>query len=153
MGRKGFLRYVRDLISRNSVDLSTVLDPHISGSKVDGVVNRIGYNKHVKVNAVGFFFGIWVLWNGEALDVEIIFTSFQFVNLLVYTRFVPWLLTVVYANSKGRARELLWFALKDVGSICQLAWLVAGDFNEVSSRLKKTGGMMLNVLIFRGVNG
>lgn len=47
------------------------------------------------------------MWSRDAFDVEVVSTSTQFVNLLVYSKHVPWLLTILYANPKDWVRELL----------------------------------------------
>lgn len=58
-----------------------------------------------------------------------------------------------YTNPNDHACKLLFFAFKEIDSIHKLPWLVDGNFNEVSCKYDKSRGSLLNISLFRVLNG
>lgn len=123
-GSKVFLHIAKDIVHCHKVDLLVILETHISGSKAYGVISCLGFSGSAKVDVVGFSRGIWVLWRREMLDIEVLSSSSQFINLLVYNKNKPWILTILYANPKDKVRELLWNSLTEINYAYNLPWLV-----------------------------
>lgn len=83
-GNKKFLGAVKDLIHIHIMDFLVILEPQISGFATDAVINHIGFDKNVKVDAISFSSGIYVMWNDNIGSVNVISLSPQYIDLLVY---------------------------------------------------------------------
>lgn len=62
------------------LDIVSLLEPRISGSKADAVIAKLGLPHSHQVEAVGYFFfgGIWIGWK-DSVKVEIIHNNPQFI--------------------------------------------------------------------------
>lgn len=80
------------------------------------------------MEAEGYSGEIWVLWEGEEIEVEIILVHKQFIHLVVNPRKQgEWQLTIIYASPRATERLELWHELgKD---LLASPWCVMGDFN------------------------
>ncbi|KAL0440717.1 UNVERIFIED_CONTAM: hypothetical protein Sradi_0010600 [Sesamum radiatum] len=77
---------------------------------------------------------IWIAWNDEFIDVDILDIGTQFVHcrVLIHEMHEPILTTVVYGANDVSARRELWQGLTDLAvSLENVPWLVGGDFNAV----------------------
>ncbi|KAL0285821.1 UNVERIFIED_CONTAM: hypothetical protein Scaly_2807700 [Sesamum calycinum] len=77
---------------------------------------------------------IWLAWNGEFIDVDIVDIEVQFIHcrILIRSLHISVMVTVVYGDNEIGARRDLWQALCSMaGLIGQEPWLVGGDFNAV----------------------
>lgn len=119
-----------------------ILEPRISGSGADSVIERTGFPYQLRVEAEGFSGDIWVLWRDIEFEVKEIFRRKQILHLwLKHTSTaMEWFLSCVYGSPRVREREELW------QSICSLAdtgiqhWCLLGDFNAYLNVADKEGG-------------
>ncbi|KAL0342675.1 UNVERIFIED_CONTAM: hypothetical protein Scaly_1930100 [Sesamum calycinum] len=77
---------------------------------------------------------IWIAWNDEFIDVDILDIGTQFVHcrVLIHEMHEPILTMVVYGANDVSARRELWQGLTDLAvSLENVPWLVGGDFNAV----------------------
>ncbi|XP_019188304.1 PREDICTED: uncharacterized protein LOC109182610 [Ipomoea nil] len=110
-------------------DIVALLEPKVSGSQADSICSSFNFSDWVRIEAVGYSAGIWILWK-NTLSVAIIHTHPQFVTLQVNDRMDhPWYLSFVYANPMPSLRRYLYADLIGPDS----AWLTIGDFNSVAS--------------------
>ncbi|XVF57141.1 hypothetical protein PTKIN_Ptkin06aG0180000 [Pterospermum kingtungense] len=72
-----FARVMKDMLRRYKPVLVGLLEPKISGSHADEICCNFGFDQWLRVEAVGYSGGIWILWKDE-IDVEIISTHPQF---------------------------------------------------------------------------
>lgn len=80
------------------------------------------------------------MWRQESLSVEIMATSNQLIHALIKRQNQPeWLFSAIYASPNPKNRQRLWDSLRGARDVHDLAWLVAGDFNQVSSPQEKRG--------------
>lgn len=52
-----------------------------------------------------------------------------------------WIMTGVYGRNNPKERRLLWRELENMASNFDEPWIVAGDYNAVSSSEEKLGGL------------
>lgn len=64
--------------------------------------------------------------------------------MLVKETVVSWLLLVVYVFPKAYIRNKLWQYIWQLGSIVNIAWVVAGDVNKPLDNDDKRGGKPVN---------
>ncbi|KAL0304623.1 UNVERIFIED_CONTAM: hypothetical protein Sangu_3074100 [Sesamum angustifolium] len=77
---------------------------------------------------------IWLAWNDEFIDVDIVDIGVQFIHcrILIRSMHTSVMVTVAYGDNEIGARRDLWQALCTMaGLIGQEPWLVGGDFNAV----------------------
>ncbi|KAK4381487.1 hypothetical protein Sango_2963400 [Sesamum angolense] len=77
---------------------------------------------------------IWIAWNDELIEVDILNVGSQFMHcrVLVHEVHETILITVVYGANEVSTRRELWQGLIDLAvTIGNEPWLVGGDFNAV----------------------
>lgn len=125
------IRYLKEVVRIQKPHILGILEPKISGCKADEVCNRLGFDDWVRVEAVGFSGGIWVLWR-DSIQAKIIKTYPQFVLMQVREQDQePWMFSIVYGSPSHGLRKHLWSTLNDKNIRLDDAWLAAGDFNAV----------------------
>ncbi|KAL0300285.1 UNVERIFIED_CONTAM: Retrovirus-related Pol polyprotein from type-2 retrotransposable element R2DM [Sesamum angustifolium] len=84
---------------------------------------------------------IWIAWNDDFIDVDILNIGSQFVHCRVLKHDIhePILLTVVYGANEVSARRELWQGLTEQAVSVNLPWLVGGDFNAVLDMSEVSG--------------
>lgn len=125
----------------NNLDIVTLQEPRISGSKGLDVIRRLGFQYHLIVEARGFSGGIWILWNRPDLSITSIQSHEQFLHVKITDDvFSPWFLTVIYASPRAAERNELWDNMLNLSYSISAEWLVIGDFNEIAAPSEKKGG-------------
>ncbi|KAL0307681.1 UNVERIFIED_CONTAM: hypothetical protein Scaly_2975200 [Sesamum calycinum] len=84
---------------------------------------------------------IWIAWNDNFIDVDILDIRTQFVHcrVLIHDMHEPILTTVVYGANDVSARRELWQGLTDLAVSVDLSWLVGRDFNAVLDMSEVSG--------------
>lgn len=127
------LHTLKDMIKVHRPAILGILEPKISGVKADDVCNKLGFDDWVRVEALGFSGGIWVLWK-NSIKVNIIKTHPQFIMMQVKEdNQDPWCLAVVYGSPSHSLRKRLWRDLRKERLDFNYPWLAVGDFNAVVS--------------------
>ncbi|XP_008221396.1 PREDICTED: uncharacterized protein LOC103321374 [Prunus mume] len=136
-----------ELIKIQSIDILFVCEPRIGGDKALKMVKSLGFSNFEVVDPTGFSEGLWLLWNANKVNVEIIGTSDQTISAYVswYGRSL-WIFTGIYANPCSTKRAKLWEYLNFVANCHQMSWLIAGDFNDMIKTNDKMGGIPLHRL-------
>ncbi|CAL8098739.1 unnamed protein product [Prunus armeniaca] len=113
----------------------------LMAKKAMDIVQSLGFSCFEVVDPVGFLGGLWLLWHGDRVKVEVLGTMDQAITACVsWPGQVPWMLTVVYAKPCNCKREKLWDYLTFVASCHKMPWLLARDFNEMFQVEDKLGG-------------
>lgn len=129
---KEFIRTARLLLKSHKPQILALLETKTSRMAADSVCKKLGYSNWVRVEAVGFSGGIWILW-GDDLNLEVRFTHPQFVILNVNLDKKDWNLVIVYASPSASLRKRLWEDLNPKSLNLLNAWIACGDFNAVRS--------------------
>ncbi|XP_019170452.1 PREDICTED: uncharacterized protein LOC109166023 [Ipomoea nil] len=131
-GGRNFQRILQTLLKNHKPDLIGLVEPRVSGDHANDICSKLGFDDWVRVEAIGFSGGIWVLWN-KPLEITVEFTHPQFILLQVKELSgPPWVLAVVYASPTQHLRRRLWSALRANQQNILHPWLAAGDFNTVT---------------------
>ena len=97
----------------------------------DSICNKSGFDQWVRVEAIGYGRGIWILWK-ESLQVEILKSHPQFIHLRIGRGDEKtWLISVVYGSPNASLRRSLWKDLHKGSLELNEAWLIMGDFNSI----------------------
>ncbi|CAL2255075.1 unnamed protein product [Prunus armeniaca] len=130
---------IKDLKKAYVIDVFAVLEPRISGPRALSVAQSLGFSHYHIIDASGFSGGVWLLWNGNSVSLQVVAHSSQSIIALVTLRNHRWLLIVVYANPCPGIREALWKYFDGLIKASNLPWLVLGDFNDIVSMDEKCG--------------
>lgn len=129
---KAFKRTLKQFCRDHSPSLVCLLEPKVSGSHANKICKDLDFDEWIRVEAVGFSGGIWILWK-DTLSISILNTHPQYVNLQVQEpNATPWLLSVVYGSPYASLRRKLFEDLSAQKFDPQTQWLICGDFNAVT---------------------
>ncbi|CAI9105145.1 OLC1v1004004C1 [Oldenlandia corymbosa var. corymbosa] len=129
----------KELKNRFQPDVVAILEPRITGGKADYFVKRSRFDRSFRIEADGFFGGIWLLCK-EDVRVTILKCHEQFIHTRIMKGSVELLVTFVYANPNPTLRRPLWDMLSKLGdSICE-PWLIGGDMNCTLHESERKGG-------------
>jgi len=108
-----------------------LVETKISVNKADTVCNKLKFDGRFHIEANGFSGGIWVLWNKDDFQLNIVTSSEQYVTMQVsHNLGETWFFSAIYANPHESQQEELWTDLEDFLRTNTTSWPLAGDFNE-----------------------
>lgn len=127
--RRAFLHLCKDVRPY----IVGLLEPRTSGAAADKVCRSFGFDNWVRIEAMGFCGGIWVLWDNN-LDMEVITTNPQFILCKVRKGVgEEAYISFVYGIPKHNLRRKLWEGLSYDDWNMQGTWITVGDYNVVLS--------------------
>ncbi|XP_061368719.1 uncharacterized protein LOC133311659 [Gastrolobium bilobum] len=123
------------------VGMVAILEPRVIGNKAASIIRSLGFSNKLIVEAHGFSGGIWLVWNSCDVNISLISQHDQFIHCWVEVAGLKgFFWAAVYVNPQEGKRRLLWEELKQIGRTMDEAWLLTGDFNEITSAEEKRGG-------------
>ncbi|KAK8670959.1 hypothetical protein V6N13_037571 [Hibiscus sabdariffa] len=110
------------------------MEPRISGHKAESVISSLGFLNSHRVEAIGFFGGIWIAWY-DIVKVDILWNHFQFIHYRVTAKDdgCSIFTTTIYACPNAMQCKLLWHHLRMLAESIQSLWILFGDFNATLS--------------------
>lgn len=125
-----FLREVKELMRVHQLMIVVLLEPKISGENAMDVCKQLRKSHWIRSEADGFSGGIWVLWDGDSIQVSPRYIYHQFIHMEVVSgRRRRWEFSAVYASPQAFLQRDLWNALNHI--FVDVAWVLVGDFNCV----------------------
>ncbi|XP_074315106.1 uncharacterized protein LOC141651286 [Silene latifolia] len=103
-GNRNKISALKEVVKTYKPSILALVETHMGGNHAENIRQIIGYDGHIRVDAIGFSGGIWVYWK---------------TNLI---KFEP-----VYEDST------LWTELENFARTNNKPWLMAEDFNETRS--------------------
>ncbi|MFQ6648100.1 hypothetical protein Gotur_021108 [Gossypium turneri] len=136
-----FLRAFREYNNQHKLDIFSLLEPRISGTKADTIIAKLGWYKSYRVEAVGFSRGIWIGWK-NSIGLEVIGNHPQFILSCIYSNLHPnpTFVAFVYGTPNKLKRKILWNDLSRSIPLGYDPWMAIGDFNAILSSDDKKGG-------------
>ena len=108
------------------------METRINGSHADKVVKKFGWDGVFRVDLDRFAGVIWVFWECNIWQVNIISHCSQVVHMKFNDgKGMSWYFSACYGRPQRVLRERLWLSLKNFANSIDGPWLVAGDFNAV----------------------
>lgn len=137
-----FHRHLRHLVESHKPNMLALLEPKVHSNKsISRICHYASLNRFACVEAQGFSGGIWLLWDDESIDFELVAADHQTIMGIVRFRHQVFsVLSVVYASPHYVLRSSLWGYLKTLGNLIAIPWLLVGDWNQVISQEDKLGG-------------
>ncbi|XP_031127729.1 uncharacterized protein LOC116029829 [Ipomoea triloba] len=128
----GFRRALLLLVNNVKANLIGLVEPRISGSAADRACRSFGFDNWIRVKAVGFSGGIWLLWRNN-INVEVMATNPQFILTKVSKgNGTVGLVSFVYSNPSHHFRKKLWNSLSIDNFSLNEEWISVGDYNAVT---------------------
>lgn len=95
----GFCAVVHGLRRLFHCNVLAVVEPRVSGVRVDKIIEKFKFEYSLRVEAQGMSGGIWLLWNQSRISRKIMDSSRHFIHgIMNEGNTDAWLFTVVYAN-------------------------------------------------------
>ncbi|GLT52118.1 hypothetical protein SLA2020_254760 [Shorea laevis] len=141
-----FRRRISDLKIQYSPSIMLILETKLSGQDAREAAANCGFSYTYVVDSQGRAGGIWLLWDGEDVYIDVVTSSHQAIHTIVKVRSHPlfskfhWFLSGVYGRPQFELRSQLWEELRVVANHFTGPWLVIGDFNDVVDQIEKFGG-------------
>lgn len=117
-----------------------VIEPRISGERATKVIKKTAFPNSHRVEAVRFSGGIWLLWDDSKVTIEAVRHHQQYLHLKMTKDLHWWYLTAIYVSPIELKRKALWEEVHSIAGLINSPWLLAGDFNTLSSPTEKEGG-------------
>ncbi|KAF7844372.1 reverse transcriptase [Senna tora] len=123
-GSSDFRRIFREVVLMNQPDLVFITETRLSGERANRIIPTLGFERYIKVDAMGFAGGIWLLWNPERILLEPTGQSFQEIHCLAKVNNHSFLLSCLYASPITTKRYKLWDSLAEFAGMHNLPWLL-----------------------------
>ncbi|KAL0306956.1 UNVERIFIED_CONTAM: hypothetical protein Sradi_6112900 [Sesamum radiatum] len=134
---------VRDLVSEFRLHFIALLETRVLQSNVTRIQSGVLSRWRWFVDYAGPGNRIWIAWNDELIDVDILNVGSQFVHcrVLVHELHETILITVVYGANDVSTRRELWQRLIELAvTVGNVPWLAGGgDFNAVLDMSEVSG--------------
>lgn len=108
-----------------------------------GLKKSLGYDHLLTVEPVGLSGGLAVLWK-DRFQVDVVSSDKRLIDMKVKFGSCTFFLSCVYGDPIVAKRKEVWNRLVGIGLRRDEAWLLAGDFNELTSNGEKCGGAVRN---------
>lgn len=143
IGNRETVRVAKNMISFHQPDVFVLLEPRISGVRAHKVCKELKFDDWARVESIGFSGGIWLFWKAYVLSINVICSSPQFIHCEVENGgHERWFLTITYGSPNVATTNLLWDALRNIGSDIQCPWISIGDFNAVLFSHERSSGLL-----------
>nr|XP_023906597.1 uncharacterized protein LOC112018316 [Quercus suber] len=99
------------------------MEMKLGGSKANEVTNRLPFDGAIHIETIGYFSGLWLLWNEDKVEIE----------------------ELAKTDPRNEKRCILWNNLNKVAELHKKSWILVGDFNEPLVQEDKFGGRGVSV--------
>ena len=111
-------------------------------ARLEYMKNRIQFDKKCVVERINRGGGLVLFWKND-LVVDVISSSLNHIDAVINKDTeAAWLFTGFYGEPESHRRHESWDLLRNLHSQNSLAFLCAGDFNEILKQSEKLGGQM-----------
>ncbi|KAJ7949855.1 reverse transcriptase [Quillaja saponaria] len=142
---KGFDSSVHDLLRIHRPPIAIFVETRVNPLRTEGIIRRLGFDSFEKVDSHGFSGGIWLLWHSQIVQLQVLSSSDQVINVLIFdTTGFDWVLSAVYAKPSLAGRHVLWNFLDGCGFYASHPWLLLGDFNDTVSAEESSNPLVVN---------
>jgi exonuclease III len=140
----GNLRTIHDLrrmVKEKNPNLVFVMETKLQKNKMEGIRMKLGFDNMFVVDCVGKSRGLALFW-GEEIRVEIQNFSHRHINAIIrsHPHSLDWKFTGFYGHPEVAKCHVAWELMKYLAKLQPFPWMCVGDFNEVMTMLKKSGG-------------
>lgn len=138
--------HLQEMIRQHNISFLAILEPKAAHHELPRFAFRIGFQSWA--HGCDDNSHIWILWKC-GIQVEMLFISAQSITVKLQNHLSSYIyVSCIYANCLKRILRLLWEHLEYIASATQhdhIPWMIAGDFNVISSTVEKQGGGQIDL--------
>ncbi|KAI9096000.1 hypothetical protein K1719_026147 [Acacia pycnantha] len=109
-------------------------------------LRALGYDGSAFMPSSGRSGGLMAVWKKDQIDVVVLRKEKQFLHFQCsFPRKDVFFFTAVYVLPRPALKQILWQDILALSSYIHGPWVLAGDFNDISSSDERTGGVGVNV--------
>ncbi|WJX75538.1 hypothetical protein P8452_59063 [Trifolium repens] len=118
-----------------------IMETRVDPNKLNKTFKLLGFDFMQHTDCRGFSGGIVVGWKSNDVQINVEITDFQFMHLTIaFMNGTSWKFTAVYASPREELRKEMWLKLHRISQSISEGWMIAGDFNDITSQAEKQGG-------------
>ena len=145
--KPNFQGHIRNLVQEHNPAILVVMETKLGGDKAKEITDKMPFDGAIHTNTIGYSGGLWLLWNSDFVEVELLAKTEQEIHIEVQVRNsrLTWLFSTIYTSPRSEERSIFWDNLAKVVELHNLPWVMAGDFNEPLINEDKFGGRGVNI--------
>ncbi|KAI7980463.1 hypothetical protein LOK49_Contig144G00001 [Camellia lanceoleosa] len=129
---------MREFVQIHRPDILILMETKVEFKSVEMFFNCMGLIAFTHVDPTGRGGDIWMIWNPNVVNVQIVEASSQLITTTISKQEFPdWLLSAIYVSPNNNKRDELWEHLEAMSQNMTEPSLVAGDFNDFSTLNEK----------------
>lgn len=123
-------------------DIMFLLETHASIDVSNRIGRNLGFPNQVFCASLGASGGIWMLFDGGNIDVEILSVYYQCIHAKISRAGMQsWVLSGAYVKPTRTAKDLFWDTVFAFAWNNTLPWCLTGNFNDILSITEKRGSL------------
>jgi hypothetical protein len=141
LGNPRAVRDLRRMLKLKKPNVVFLMETKLGKNKMELIRIKMGFSNLFVVDSVGRSGGLALLWDDDT-ELEIQNYSRRHINAVLSPTdgVAPWKFTGFYGHPDVQKRHEAWGLLRHLASLEPVAWLCAGDFNEIVDISEKFGG-------------
>ena len=81
--KPNFKKTLLDLVAWHRPIIMVITETRMGGDQADAIIRTLPFNGAYSTETIGYVGGIWLLWNSDFVDVEILSTMEQEIHALI----------------------------------------------------------------------
>ena len=119
------------MLSHLKPEILGLVETKCSGDRADTICKKLGFDRWVRIEALGYSGGVCLLWK-DTLHIDIIKTHPQLVHTKVSKQGTrTWYLSMVYGSPNPSLRKFRWQDLNHQIISPTEPWIAVGDINSI----------------------
>ena len=120
--KPNFQGHIRYLVQEHNLAILVVMDTKLGGDRAKAITDKMPFDGAIHTNTIGYSGGLWLLWNSDFVEVELLAKIEQEIHIEVQVRNsrLNWLFSAIYASPKSEERSILWDNLANVAELHKL---------------------------------
>ncbi|CAA7029125.1 unnamed protein product [Microthlaspi erraticum] len=140
VGNTPTVRHLREVHGRYFPEVTFLCETKNRRKYMEGIVEQLGYFDLHTVEPIGKSGGLALMWK-DSVSVKIIHSDNRIIDTIVKWEDKEFFLTCVYGDPVRRSRGIVWERIERLKINRQGAWMMTGDFNELTEPKEKEGGV------------
>ena len=127
---------IHELARRHDPVIFVIIETKLGGSKAKEVSDRLPFDGAIHMETIGFFGGLWLLWNEDKVEIRELAKIEQeiHVEVKVLTSNLSWIFSTIYASPRSEERCIFWNNLAKVTELHNKPWIMAGILTNLLFR-------------------
>ena len=127
---------IDELARRHDPVIFVIIETKLGGSKAKEVSDRLPFDGAIHMETIGFFGGLWLLWNEDKVEIRELAKIEQeiHVEVKVLTSNLSWIFSTIYASPRSEERCIFWNNLAKVTELHNKPWIMAGILTNLLFR-------------------